>query len=115
MIEFFAQNTVLDGQGIIGMPNTYVKKAERERKAQTDTIVQTLLGICTDPHAPPETKLGAVKTLKPIQDLEHQVAIKDQQISQKDEEIRQLKSQVETKKYRARSCWQRMGSGVGTE
>ncbi len=97
MIEFFAQNTVLDGQGIIGMPNTYVKKAERERKAQTDTIVETLLGICTDPHAPPETKLGAVKTLKPIQDLEHQVAIKDQQISQKDEEIRQLKSQVETK------------------
>src|SRR5438876_2624176 len=63
------------------MPNTYVKKAERERKAQTDTIVETLLGICTDPHAPPETKLGAVKTLKPIQDLEHQVAIKDQQIS----------------------------------
>src|SRR5438093_1371380 len=70
--------------------------------------------VLTRTHLP-ETKLGAVKTLKPIQDLEHQVAIKDQQISQKDEEIRQLKSQVETKKYRARSCWQRMGSGVGTE
>jgi hypothetical protein len=79
------------------MPNTYIKKADRERKAQTDTVVQTLLDICNDPHASPETKLGAVKTLRPIQELQQQLERKDQQFTQKDEEIELLKRQLEIK------------------
>ncbi len=77
------------------MPNTYVRKAEREWQAQINKSVQTLLALCDDPTANPETKLGAVKLLRPIQQLQQQLHIKDEQISQKDEEIRELKKQLE--------------------
>lgn len=78
------------------MPNTYIKKSERERQARFDKSVQTLLAICDDPTAAPETKLGAVKQLNPIRDLEQQVSETNEQISERDKEILELKKQLET-------------------
>jgi hypothetical protein len=79
------------------MPNTYVRKAEREREALIRKSVQTLLAICDDPTASPETKLGAVKQLRSIQELQEQLSIKDEQLSHKDEDASGLERQLEQK------------------
>ena len=47
------------------MPNTYVRKADREWEAQMKKSLKTLYDICDDSTATPETKLGAIKQLKP--------------------------------------------------
>jgi chromosome segregation ATPase len=78
------------------MPNIYIKKAERERQARLDKSVQTLLAICDDPKATPETKLGAVKQLNPIWDREQRISERNEQLSERDEEILKLKKQLET-------------------
>jgi chromosome segregation ATPase len=79
------------------MPNTYVRKALREREAKIKKSGQTLLAICDDSTASPETKLRAVRLLKPIQELQEQLSTKDEQISRKDEEAGELKRQLKLK------------------
>ncbi len=79
------------------MPNTYIKKSERERQARIDKSVQTLLALCDDPKAAPEQRLGAVKLLKPIEELQEQLDIENERISEQDKEILKLKSELEVK------------------
>ena len=78
------------------MPNIYIKKSERERQARLDKSVQTLIAICDDPTATPETKLGAVKQLNPIRDLEQRVSERNEQLSERDQKILDLTKQLET-------------------
>jgi uncharacterized protein (DUF3084 family) len=76
------------------VPDTYVKKADRERESRNKKVVHVLESICDDPSADPATKLGAAKQLKTIGQLREQISVKDQQISQKDEQISQKDEQV---------------------
>jgi seryl-tRNA synthetase len=79
------------------MPDTYIKKSERERQARIDKSIQTLLALCDDPKAAPEQRLGAVKLLRPIEELQEQLHIKNERISEQDKEILKLKSELEVK------------------
>jgi hypothetical protein len=79
------------------MPDTYIKKSERERQARIDKSIQTLLALCDDPQAAPEQRLGAVKLLRPIEELQEQLHIKNERISEQDKEILKLKSELEVK------------------
>jgi hypothetical protein len=79
------------------VPNTYIKKAERERDARTKKTIKTLLDICDDSTATPETKLGAIRQLKPIQALQEQLLAKNEEITRKDEESSELKGKLDEK------------------
>ena len=57
--------------------------------------LKTLYDICDDSTATPETKLGAIKQLKPIQELQKQLTTKSELISQRDDEAPELNRQPE--------------------
>src|SRR5438874_6400687 len=76
------------------MPKTNVRRADRKWEAQIKKSLKTRYDICDDSTATPETRLGAIKQLKPIQELQKQLTTKSELIFQRDEEARELNRQL---------------------
>src|SRR2546422_5723264 len=95
------------------MPNTYVRKADREWEAQMKKSLKTLYDICDDLTATPETRLGAIKQLKPIQELQKQLTTKSELISQRDDEARELNRQLELGNKALEAGEKKMKTAVG--